>query len=59
MRIPKPKGLKTRDIALAVVFGVVSGVYIYKPFFVGPNKLKEEEKKGENFELFVSTSFVG
>lgn len=45
MKIPRPKGLTTADIALGIVLGVISGVYIYKPFFDGLEKVSSADDK--------------
>lgn len=47
MKIPRPKYLTLPQLALGITLGVLSGVYIYKPYFVGPNKIPTSIDKGE------------
>lgn len=49
MKIPRPKSLTVPQIALAVTLGIISGVYIYRPLFVGPDKITPISDKGKKF----------
>lgn len=48
MRIPRAKGLTVPQIAVVTALGIISGIYIYRPLFVGPDRLKPTTDKGEN-----------
>lgn len=47
MKIRRPRGLTVPQIGLVIAFGIVSGVYIYKPLFVGPDKITDAVDKGK------------
>lgn len=51
MKIRRPKGLTVPQIAVIVTVGIVSGVYIYRPFFVGPDKIIPSVDKGKKKTL--------
>lgn len=48
MRIRRPANLSKIQLALGIAIGIISGVYIYQPFFVQQKKaekLREAEKE--------------
>lgn len=46
MKIPKPKNLSVSQIGLAIALGIISGIYIYKPFFITSSKTADTADKG-------------
>lgn len=48
MKIRKPKGVSTSQIAVAITLGIFSGFYIFQPLFTGENKVIVRDK-GRNW----------
>lgn len=51
MKIRRPKNLTVPQIAVTIVAGILSGIYIYKPFFVGPEKIVVDKGRIYNFSF--------
>lgn len=51
MRIRRPRGLSKVQVAVGLAVGVLSGFYIYQPFFAKQQRsanLKEAEKESQS-----------
>lgn len=53
MRIRRPKNLTVPQIGVVIALGILSGVYIYRPYFVAPVKVTDSVDKGKTCVFFL------
>lgn len=54
IRIRQPRNLSKVQIALGLTIGIISGAYIYQPYFLKQKQLKQEQLKLEGDKIAKS-----
>lgn len=58
IRIRRPRNLSKFQLAIGLALGVLSGAYIYQPYFIQQRQLKQDQLKLEAEKIATNTTKV-